>query len=300
MINSLRRFTQLAAWLLLLYIPAAGLVGIHFVTRGYDIPMENVTWLSHRLYDYFHDMDDPVTSIYLVKGSMWSMSIGKLTISDPLAVLESFISTKKYFNPFFITALLPIFLTALLGRVYCGWLCPMNPVFEVNHWLRRKLISLGLRFPNVSFARNNKYYVLIGGLICSLVAGMSVFPLFYPPANVSRIVFMKIFYSAFGFGFGIVMLMLLMEFFVAPRAWCRSFCPGGALYSLLSPRRLLRVKVDGVTCDNCGDCFSSCEFGLNPVKAASSKECDNCGKCIPACGKHSLKYGVGTGGASNG
>ena len=88
----------------------------------------------------------------------------------------------------------------------------------------------------------------------------------------------------------ILCLLIAAELFVSPRCWCRSFCPGGALYGLLGSRRGLRVNLAPKLCTNCGLCDPVCEMGLDVIAESRGIECDNCGVCIRHCPEKALAF----------
>ena len=81
-----------------------------------------------------------------------------------------------------------------------------------------------------------------------------------------------------------------MDSLVAPRFWCRSFCPGGALYTLLGKFRIIHIKRDEKACTLCTDCNVICPMALKPMTDKTGLECDSCGLCIDVCGDRALKY----------
>ena len=62
--------------------------------------------------------------------------------------------------------------------------------------------------------------------------------------------------------FFVLGLIGLFELIVSPRWWCRTMCPGGALYGLIGWPRLLRVKLRADRCTQCRKCNAACEPGL--------------------------------------
>ena len=51
--------------------------------------------------------------------------------------------------PFLLSALIPILFTVVLGRFYCGWLCPAHLLYEISDkmgmFLRRSGFPVGRR-----------------------------------------------------------------------------------------------------------------------------------------------------------
>ncbi len=177
--------------------------------------------------------------------------------------------------------------SVLLGRVFCGYLCPVHLLLEGVERLRELISRLfGVRLHDVQFRHRTKYLVLAAGLVLTAVAGVQLLPLIYPPRVLAQEVFMAAFYGALGWGIWLLGFIVVFEILVSRRWWCRYICPGGALWSLLGRFRLVRIHKDADTCDRCGDCIGACPFGLNPMVEDPGQECDNCGLCRRACAQH--------------
>jgi ferredoxin-type protein NapH len=242
-----------------------------------------------------------------VYGSPWSARAFGVSATDPLAVLESASASRSL--PWVLLAglLLPAAGTLLLGRVFCGWICPMGLVFDVTAAVRRAAArALELSLPELKVWRGNKYILLGAGLVFALATGVAVLHYVYPPAVLAR--------EAHGFvaaqfdraerglgglalagiGAGGVFLaaLALLEFTVAPRLWCRSLCPGGAAYSLLGAARVLRIRRNAATCTACVRCNIVCPRSLDVMRDRMGIECDNCGVCVDACPERSLAFRV--------
>lgn len=237
-------------------------------------------------------LDRPQEFIDGWKGTLWSMKLGRVDITDPLAAAEMTVTSKRLYSPIFLSILIPVVATVVLGKVFCSWVCPASVLFEISGKLRSLLRLAEINPGNLVFSRSNKYILLLVGLVLGGVVGLPFFALVYPPAVLSRLA------HAWIFGTGLTGLVLLIgsiavfELFVSPRWWCRTMCPGGALYGLLGWPRLLRVKLDPNRCTGCGECVPVCEAGLHPVQESSGIECDNCGECIRHCPDRALCYAV--------
>ncbi len=220
-------------------------------------------------------------------GSAWSSELFGLPLADPLAVAGTLAAGVAVPMAFLAGALAPVVGSLLLGRVFCGWLCPMHLLLEINDglraWLRR---NLGIRLHDLRFGWIVKYWVLGGGLAITAVAGIQILPQLYPPAVIAREVFLLVFYGALGWGVVLIGLILLLELLVSRRWWCRYVCPGGALWSLLGRFRVVRMTHHPDRCDDCAVCTRACPFGLNPMAGDPGLECDNCGLCARACSRH--------------
>ncbi len=196
-------------------------------------------------------LDAPQAFLDGQKGTLWSMRVGGWDICDPLAAAEATATTRSLHWPLLLSALIPVVITLALGRVFCSWMCPAGLLFELTEGLRRLLRLAEIRPAQVGFSHGNKYVVLVVGLLIAVVAGLPIFALVYPPAVVSRLVHAWIFGTAATGMLLLLGLIVAVELFVSPRWWCRTMCPGGALYGVLGWRRLLRVKLNAPACTGC-------------------------------------------------
>ncbi|EGO62743.1 ferredoxin-type protein, NapH/MauN family [Acetonema longum DSM 6540] len=203
-----------------------------------------------------------------------------IALTDPLAALEVAIAGKAVVWPLLWSAVPLILAAAVLGRIFCGWICPLNTAFEIAGSFRRK--------PQRALAGNWQPYWLLGGfLTASALIGLPVFTLISPIGILSRTI-------AFGAGFEAVFVVFLvcLELWYSRKAWCKKVCPVGALYGLLSRFRRCRISLDTARCTRCGACYAACGMGVDigsPGKLAVMN-CSNCGDCIAACPEHAVSY----------
>ena len=228
-----------------------------------------------------------------VEGDVWAAQIGRIKIVDPLSFFGNVARTKKINGTLFKAAIVPIILTLILGKVFCSWICPMGLFFELNDKLRKSLIKLGVPLLHWKMPHTIKYIVLGVGLMTGLIWGVHYFFIIYPPKLVSGEIYFWVTRASFSFGMLFLFFYLSVELLFAPRLWCRSLCPGGAIYTLLSKFRLIRIKNDLPKCTNCGICDRLCPYGLTPSEGKLSGECDHCTICISKCPVKSLSFGVG-------
>ncbi|GAB4283436.1 MAG: hypothetical protein Kow0092_38270 [Deferrisomatales bacterium] len=243
-----------------------------------------------RIDRYVSSLEDPQRFLDDNKGTLWSLRLGGVDVTDPLAAVEVVAASKRVHGPLLVSILIPVLLTALLGRVFCSWLCPGYLLFELGGKVRALLRLVEIRPAEVGFSRRNKYVFLAVGLALAAFVSRPLFALVYPPAVVSRLVHGWVFGTAVSGAFVVLGAIVAFEVFVSPRWFCRTLCPGGALWALLGAGRCLRVRVTPERCTGCGRCRPVCEEGLDPVRESEGMECDNCGRCVRHCPEKALAY----------
>lgn len=238
------------------------------------------------------------------RGSTWSLELFGLTLTDPLAALESIAASRSLRWVLIAGVLLPVLGTLLLGRVFCSWICPAGFLLELWGKLRRLLRVLELKPGKLRLWHGNKYVILAVGLAFSFVVGLPLLGYLYPPALVGReahngvtVLFDRAEEGRLGFSAAgltlaswFLLAIALVELGFGPRLWCRSLCPGGAVYTLLGHRRVVNVERNPVNCTQCGSCVLACEMGLSPMTDRIGSECDNCGKCVADCPDDALHF----------
>ncbi len=292
-LNKLRWFILTLVFSILVLLPFLHLYQTYVAAHAYDLLLPNektvydaMEWLtSPFVKNPEHDLD-------MLKGTTWSGTLFGLKLSDPLAVLSQVATSLSLYWPFLLTALIPVVATIILGRFFCGWICPATFIYELNDtvaaWLRRAGVPLGDKI----YDKRIKYLVLTVGLILSMLLGSIMTAAIYPPAIIGRELYYVIAQGAFGSGAVFFILTILFDLLVARRGFCRYMCPGGALYSLLGRYRLLRIQRVVEQCNDCKKCNVVCEFGLDPLQDGFGQECNNCTACIAVCPTDALKFKI--------
>lgn len=298
-VNKVRHAVLLAVLLFLVTVPVLSLYQSHRAAHA-------IQWMQGWEAFFFTTLDrgvswfsaDPVEDLDAIKGSVWAMNLGGLKISDPLAVAGQSVMLKNgmeftFYWPFMLSALIPVGVTLLLGRVFCGWICPGALLYEVGDRFRQLLHRAGLRPRNIRLPLVTKYGVLAVGLVAGAVVGVAVFPMVYPPAVIGREIYYRVFYGAFGSGLTLLAISLFIEIGISRRAVCRYLCPGGALYALLGAARVVRLRRISSACILCVKCDDVCGLGLSPMRDRTGMECNNCLACVAACPTHALTLRLG-------
>lgn len=229
----------------------------------------------------------PWFGLWWVKGNLsGSLTLGILPLTDPFITLQSIVTGHWPELTALIGALIVGVAYALIGgRVYCSWVCPINPVTDAAHWLHDKLNMPKGWQPKA----NTRYYMLAMVLAVSAATGTIAWEFVNPISMLHRgLIF------GMGFAWAFVLGVFVMDFVLARRGWCGHLCPVGAFYGLLGRGSVLRITADKrAACDDCMDCFAVCpemhvitpalRGGDDDTPLILSPDCTNCGRCIDVC-----------------
>jgi len=281
--RGLRRVAQASVLGAIVLLPFLHLYATLRAQGQRDALLEVPLW---RLFSaLLYPLGDPERLARSVQGIPgWSIAIGPWSLSDPLVAL----GTPAAFLSLIPSILLPVALTLLVGRYFCGWVCPAGFLSEGISGLRKRLIARGIRLPAWKVGSHWRYGLLGLGCAYALLGGISLFPWIYPPAVLGREVFAMIAWSQAGIGLAFLLGLGLAELLIAPRLWCQSLCPGGALYALMARYRLLRIRRDAAACVACARCVQVCAFAQHPMTDRIGGDCTACGACVLACPTQAL------------
>jgi len=187
-----------------------------------------------------------------------------------------------------ILVIIALAMAFLLRKAFCSWICPIGFLSE-----------LLARFGRWSFGRNFrpwkwidiplrslKYILMaffVGAVLTMGPATLQAF-IMSPYNRVAEVKMGLFFLDLSGFGAIVVGLLLLSSIFVQG-AWCRYFCPYGALlgmFSWTSPTQVTRVAD---ACVSCGLCDKGCmaRLPISTSEEITSPECTGCLDCVAIC-----------------
>ena len=240
---------------------------------------------------------------------------------DPLAMLGSVIAARQWIGDAAL-ALITIGLTIVVGRAWCGWICPLGTVLDLFRPRRRKAraaTALSDRWRAV------KYLVLIGILGAALAGNLTL--LMFDPISVltrgltsfvlpglnqvalaaertlydipalqgaldwfESAVRMPLFPASVWRWWnalpGLLLVAVIALNLIAERFWCRYLCPLGGLLGLISRVAIVRRVVGEEACRQCVRCARACPTGAIDARrnfASDPAECTVCMDCLPEC-----------------
>ncbi len=201
-----------------------------------------------------------------------------------------------------LLAVITFIISVLLGRVFCGWVCPLGTLFDAYGWLLRRL-RVPFQGPSPRWY-TFKYYLLFIILIFALFGGVSPLMGLDPIVLLTRLAattvnpFLRnsneLFWTVseapgyYGFFFDGATLFLFISIMVATtklsRIWCRTTCPLGAYLGVISRHSVLRRETSG--CIHCNICAVHCPTGainFTNETVYNESECIKCFLCSEEC-----------------
>lgn len=200
---------------------------------------------------------------------------------------------KRIFSSVFI--LLGIFLVAtlVLGRVFCGYFCPLGALQEGLRFVGQKIgLKKSFELPPAvdKYFRYLKYFVLAVIIYFSFYLNDLIFRN-YDPYNA--LMHLGEEFDEKIFAYAILFTIVVISLFTK-NWWCRYFCPLGAFLAPWKKIGLFKVERNAKTCISCGLCNESCPAGLEiaTVDKVRNADCISCGKCVGGCPENSLKFTI--------
>ncbi len=214
---------------------------------------------------------------------------------NPLSALAAMLASRTWI-PRLGWALITVGLTILIGRVWCGWICPLGSLLE---WIsfrkaRQRAKTISPRWRSVKYAL--LVVILVGALLGNLTL-LILEPLALFTRTMTTVVIPALNYTFnatettfYSFAFMRPAISWLEEFIRGPilpvvqpvfnssllvaglffgilalnlladRFWCRYLCPLGGMLGWLSKFSILRPLI-GHTCTGCTRCALLCRPG---------------------------------------
>ncbi|UCF98257.1 MAG: 4Fe-4S binding protein [Spirochaetaceae bacterium] len=178
---------------------------------------------------------------------------------DPFAILENpflrfdpliFLTNPEANLPVLAVLAALLILAIVLGRVFCGWICPLGSLIEALDFIlsplrKRNPVALQ-RYPKRKLlVRYPVSLLLLGAVLVTVFTPVPVLQFLHPNVWIIRIV------SLTTVGLVFFALMVVLSLF-ARRLWCTYLCPLGALYGLLARIPMFRLRISA--CNSCGRC----------------------------------------------
>ena len=235
--------------------------------------------------------------------------------ADPL-VLFSYLLAAKAWNWLLLPALLTVAATLLLGRFFCGWICPLGTILDLvtsrirktspiralkgntKYWLLLPLLSASLFNLNLSGlldpiaillrALTFMFYPVLGlaaregwvGLYRTFGERRDALAPAYHLIRDNLLPFRETIYPLAFLSAALLLGIIALERFER-RNWCRNLCPFGTLLGWLG-RFSPFVRTPATLCGDCGQCRELCPTGFDG-DVLRKEECTLCMECEQGC-----------------
>lgn len=189
-----------------------------------------------------------------------------------------------------------MFVTAVGGRIWCGWGCPQTVYLEfLFRPIDRFFAGVGKRLPGLGEPLRILTYV-----VCSLFIAHTGLSYFVGTDRLAQWVRLSPLEHPTAFlVMGVVTGGLLFDFLFFREQFCMIACPYGRFQSVMLDRRSLIVAYDKNRgeprgkgkrqednklgdCLDCGRCTAVCPTGID-IRNGLQMECIHCTQCIDAC-----------------
>ncbi len=224
-----------------------------------------------------------------IQGWYQSIGIGDLWIVSPLEGLESLLVTRSPYGPLVIGMLLPVLIAAIMGRVFCSWVCPISFLSESCDRLL-KLLRIRKQRDLITLPRKALWLCLGGELLMTLILGAPLFVFLSPPGLVGRELMTLVFFRTLHLE-ALIIISVIALHLISRRFFCRYLCPLGGLLAAIGSHRQLLLHNRDEHCTSCGHCDKKCPLALQPSQGeGASIHCWNCGSCIDSCPHQQLRF----------
>jgi len=171
--------------------------------------------------------------------------------------------------------------SVLVGRVFCGLVCPLGVGCDLVSKLPVKKIRLGDFFGKMGYLKTvgvSLFLYLLAEAALILAGGWSggglwAFMLQYNSWVIAVIT-------------AAIVIVLVCSVF-DKRSWCRYLCPLGAVLSLFNRFSIVSVEKAQEHCEGCESCREACLLG--DEVGWDSPDCFRCFSCYSSCSRGALR-----------
>jgi polyferredoxin len=214
---------------------------------------------------------------------------------------------ESYYVSIVIPLMIFVLLVTVLGRVWCGWLCPIGFLQDILIKIRKRLgIPYSDVSPKTTMVLNQSSYVILF-LISFLSFSVGVtflgvnnffsraelpFEMVAPPrpitVSVQQVIGWESWNAAIPIPAIFVAILIIALSFKVRHFWCR-ICPAGAMMSFLNRRALVSIQKNGTKCTKCRACLRACPMDIEEIYEEKEKDnvtngtCIHCYRCVELC-----------------
>jgi ferredoxin-type protein NapH len=153
----------------------------------------------------------------------------------------------------------------VVGRLFCGYICPLGAAQELVSKLVKKQVRIDVRLSEAVRAAFFTAFI-VAGIGLATASHFDPFSLVAPWVGPFKL---------------LALVAVAAAAIFVYRPWCTLLCPFGFLMNLTSRLSLLKLKINE-NCIDCGACAKKCPTG-QASKSSPMAECYWCGRCLKAC-----------------
>jgi cytochrome c oxidase accessory protein FixG len=171
---------------------------------------------------------------------------------------------------------LALFLTILLGRIWCGWICPQTVLADRTGFMEAARVNgaasriaaygAGAAVSALIAASLVGYFVSPYDAVALLRSGGS-------PASITVV------------SWAVVSVIIFLDLIALRRRFCATICPYAKMQGVLFDDRTLIVAFDRQReqeCMHCDACVRACPVGID-IRGGLQSACIHCAECVDAC-----------------
>ena len=240
---------------------------------------------------FFSKFGDPAEEAQKSGGMTWSIRLGGVPFTDPVAAISVLAKSRKWEIGFALGLIIPLTLALLFGRVFCSYICPASLLFFTISRIRQ-LISKFFLLPELSLNRGFCWGILFGGVVTAVWIGHGVWALILPYFAIGQTLFHGIAYGAISFSLGSIAVFGSLDLIMGKQFTCRYVCPTGRLLGAVGRRSVFALRRDADDClSACTSCIDVCPMKVQP-KFDETLDCSMCGECLTICPTKCLSIGL--------
>lgn len=170
-----------------------------------------------------------------------------------------------------------LILALLFGRIYCGYICPMNTLMVPAEWISKKLKIQSKTTPKFLQSSKLPWITLVGSL------ALMIFSKRVLQKNIPLLLIW-------------VIVSVLVTLRYKPEVFHNLICPFGALQKVFGKSARLSKNVEEDACIGCKLCEKDCPSAAIKVQPEDKKAiidrslCFQCTNCQDICPKDAINY----------
>ena len=237
-----------------------------------------------------------------VSGSLFSLDVFGWPFGDPAALVQALAGGGRPGAHFLLGVGSSLALAFLLGRVFCGWLCPYGLLSEAAATLGGRLRARPRAWKVPARWELACRAVVLAAGTGLAACGIPALTRLSFPGTLSLAPQIACYNGFDGVFFGLLsapVTALLLEFLTGERLWCRFVCPQGLLLGCAArlrswcgrwsrlPLPTVRWEASCCSCKGETPCAAACTLGVQPRRkdGPDAVRCSICGECVSVCAR---------------